>query len=197
VGSRSKARARAQASQAGGHSSLAPRQLARSRGPQPQASSRPRQTGSSPSPSGTEGLTGIATDAERGPRPRTVLALAVIEAIEAVGVLVAAILAGLDTGTGKSYHLASGIAITLIGLGTAVALGFVARGLWAGSRWTRTPALLTQLFTGIVGIYLVQSARYDWGIPALALTLGGFAMLLAPASVRVLTPGRVQKPGEG
>ena len=111
--------------------------------------------------------------------------------------LLAAILAAFATGSGRSYHLASGIAITLIGLGTAVALGFVARGLRTGSRWTRTPALLTQLFTGIVGIYLVQSGRYDWGIPALLLALGGFAMLLAPPSVRVLTPGRVQKPDHG
>jgi hypothetical protein len=133
---------------------------------------------------------------ERGPIPRTVQALAVIEAIEAVGVLIAAILAGLDTGSGKSYHLASGIAITIIGVGTAVALGLVARGLAAGHRWTRTPTLLTQLFTGIVGIYLVQSARYDWGIPALALAVGGLAMLLAPPSVELLTPGRIRKPGE-
>jgi hypothetical protein len=133
---------------------------------------------------------------DHGPTPRTVQTLAVIEAVEAVGVLLATILAAIDTGSGKSYHLASGIAITLIGLGTAIALGLVARGLQAGRRWTRTPTMLTQLFTGIVGIYLVQSGKYDWGIPALLLATGGFAMLLAPASVRLLTPGRARKPGE-
>jgi hypothetical protein len=117
--------------------------------------------------------------------------------VEALGVLLAAILAGIDTGTGKSYHLASGVAITIIGVATAVALGLVARGLRAGRRWTRTPTMLTQLFVGIVGIYLVQGARYDWGVPALLLALGGFAMLLAPASVKLLTPGRAHKPGEG
>ncbi len=137
------------------------------------------------------------TAPEQRPTPRTVQILAVVEAAEAVGVLLAAILAGIDTGSGKSYHLASGIAITLIGFATAVALGLVARGLLAGSRWTRTPTMLTQLFTGIVGIYLVQGARYNWGIPALLLTIAGFALLLAPPSVQALTPGRAERPGQG
>ncbi len=131
----------------------------------------------------------------QGQPPRTVLALAAIEAIEAAGVLLAAVIAGLDTGSGRSYHLASGIAITVIGVGTALLLGLVARGL-AG----RTPLdaarrlLLTQLFTGIVAIYLLQAPRYEWGIPALVLALAGIAMLFAPASMQLLTPGRPDKP---
>jgi hypothetical protein len=124
-----------------------------------------------------------------------VLALAVIEAVEAAGVLLAAALAGVDTGSGKAYELASGIAITAIAAGTALALGFVARGLRAGRRWTRTPALLTQLFTAVAGIILTQGGRYVWGIPALVLAVAGFAMLMAPPSVQLLTPGRPQEPG--
>jgi hypothetical protein len=130
-----------------------------------------------------------------GPTPRTVLGLAVVELIEAGGILLAAILAGVATGSGKSYQLGSGVAITVIGVGVAIALALVARGLRSGRRWARTPTLLTQLFVGIVGIYLTQSGRYDWGIPALALAAGGFALLLAPASLRVLTPGRTEPPG--
>jgi hypothetical protein len=125
-----------------------------------------------------------------------VLTLATVQLVEAAGVLLASVLAGLDTGAGKSYHLSSGIAITVIGVATAIGLALVARGLRAGSRWTRTPALLTQLFTGIVGIYLVQAPRYDWGIPALLLAIVGFAMLMAPASVELLTPGRIRKSGQ-
>ena len=125
------------------------------------------------------------------------LAVAIVQAVEAAGVLVASVLAGVDTGAGKSYQLASGIAITAIGVATALGLALVARGLRSGRRWTRTPALLTQLFTGIVGIYLVQGGRYAWGIPALLLAVAGVAALMAPASVELLTPGRVHKPGEG
>jgi hypothetical protein len=57
--------------------------------------------------------------------------------------------------------------------------------------------MLTQLFVGIIGIYLIQAHRYDWGIPAVLLAVAGFAMLMAPASVQLLTPGRVEKPGQG
>jgi hypothetical protein len=125
--------------------------------------------------------------------PWPVRTLAVIELLEAVGVLVAAALAAFDAGSGQSYHRASGIAITLIGIATALLLALVARGLWAGRRWSRTPALLTQLFAGIVGLYLTQGGRYEWGIPAIALAVTGIAMLMAPASVELLTPGRIRK----
>ncbi len=113
-----------------------------------------------------------------------------MQAVEATGVLVASVLAGIAAVGGHSYQHASGIAITLIGIGTAAALGLVARGLRAGRRWSRTPAMLTQLFTGIVAIYLLQAPRLDWGIPAIALAIAGFGALLAPASIALLTPGR-------
>src|SRR4029077_3439521 len=90
-----------------------------------------------------------------------------VQAADAAIVLVATVLAGVDTATGQSYQVGSGIALTLIGLATAAALAAVARGLARVGRWSRTPALLTQLFVGIVGIYLVQSDRYEWGVPCL------------------------------
>lgn len=127
-----------------------------------------------------------------GQRPPTIAVAVVIEALEAVLVLVAALLAGIDTGQGKSYQLSSGIAITVIGVAVAAVLGLVAAGLRRPRRWTRTPALLTQLFTGIVGIYLVQGARYAWGVPAILLAVAGFVTLLAPPSTRALTVGLPQ-----
>jgi hypothetical protein len=114
-------------------------------------------------------------------------AAAVVEGVEVIGILIAALLAGIATLQGKSYQNASGIAITLIGIGAAIALSFVAYGLVKAKRWSRTPALLTQLFTGIIGIYLVQGARYLWGVPALVLCVGGFILLLVPPSLRALT----------
>jgi peptidoglycan/LPS O-acetylase OafA/YrhL len=122
-----------------------------------------------------------------------VLAAAVIETIEATGILLAAILAGIATAAGHSYQTASGIAITLIGIGMAVLLGLVAHGLRRARRWSRTPAMLTQLFTGIVAVYLVQSGRLDWGVPGIVLAIAGAAALLSPASVKLLTPGRIEK----
>jgi hypothetical protein len=110
-------------------------------------------------------------------------------------VLVAALLAGVATAEGHSYQLSSGIAISIIGVATAAGLGLVSRGLRRARRWTRTPALMTQLFVGIVGIYLVQGGRYEWGVPALLLAVSGFVTLLAPPSTRALTAGLPQPAG--
>ena len=125
--------------------------------------------------------------------PRTVLAAAAVELVEAAIVLVAAFWAGIATATGHSYQTSSGVAITIIGVGTACLLALVARGLRRARRWSRTPAMLTQLFTGIVAVYLLQSGRLDWGVPVVVLAVAGLAALLAPASINVLTPGRTQK----
>lgn len=131
-----------------------------------------------------------APSPERRPRPKTLVLAALVEGLEVAGICVASVLAAIATIQGRSYQDSSGIAITLIGFGTAVALAFVAAGLAAGRRWSRTPALLTQLFTGIVGVYLVQGQRLWWGVPAVALTAVGFAALLAPSSFRALAYGR-------
>jgi hypothetical protein len=119
-------------------------------------------------------------------RPRILAVAALVQAMEAVAVLGASVLAGVDAATGRSYHVNSGIAITIIGVLTAIALAWVAAGLAAARAWSRTPALLTQLFIGIVSIYLVQGHRYTWGIPGLVLTAAGFVAVLVPPSLRAL-----------
>jgi len=119
-------------------------------------------------------------------RPPSLLGAAAVQAADAVIVLVASVLAGVDTVAGRSYQEGSGIALTLIGIGTAVALAWVAVGLSRARRWSRTPTALTQLFVGIVSIYLLQGHRYAWGIPSLLLACAGMALLLAPASLRAL-----------
>jgi hypothetical protein len=132
----------------------------------------------------------VAPAEQRQGRPPTVAAAAVVQAIQSAAILLAAILAGIAALEGKSYENASGIAITAIGVGTAIVLGYVAVGLARARRWSRTPALLTQLFTGIVGIYLVQGHRWSWGVPALVLCVAGFVLLLSPPSIRALTVGK-------
>ena len=119
-------------------------------------------------------------------RPPSLLGAAAVQAADAVIVLVASVLAGVDTVAGRSYQEGSGIALTLIGIGTAVALAWVAVGLSRARRWSRTPTALTQLFVGIVSIYLLQGHRYAWGIPLLLLACAGMGLLLAPASLRAL-----------
>jgi hypothetical protein len=121
-----------------------------------------------------------------GHSPATLRAAAVVQAAEAALVLAATVLAGIDTAAGQSYQTGSGIALTVIGAASAAALAVVAAGLARARRWSRTPALLTQLFVGIVGIYLLQASRLDWGVLSVVLAVAGFAALLAPPSLRAL-----------
>jgi hypothetical protein len=90
--------------------------------------------------------------------------------------------------------VSSGIALTVIGVAAVAALGFVAAGLARARRWSRTPALLTQLFAGIVGIYLLQGHRLDWGLALVVLAALGFATLLSPPSMRALTHNQRNDP---
>ena len=129
-------------------------------------------------------------------RPPSLAVAAVAQAAEGAGVLIAAVLAGIDAGSGKSYHVNSGIALTVIGLLTAAALGFVAAGIVRARPWSRTPALLTQLFTGIISIYLIQGHRYEWGLPGLVLAVAGMAGLLVPPSMRALAREPRQAAGD-
>jgi hypothetical protein len=129
-----------------------------------------------------------------GHSPATLRAAAAVQAVESAVVLAATALAGINTAAGRSYQLGSGIALTLIGAASAAALALVAAGLARARRWSRTPALLTQLFFGIVGIYLLQAHRLEWGVPLLVLAAAGLAALLAPPSLRALTRQEQTKP---
>jgi hypothetical protein len=132
-----------------------------------------------------------------GHSPATLRAAAVVQAAEAALVLAATVLAGVDAAAGRSYQTGSGIALTVIGAASAVALAAVAVGLARARRWSRTPALLTQLFVGIVGIYLLQANRLDWGVLSVVLAVAGFAALLSPPSLRALTGQEQKRPEPG
>jgi len=124
--------------------------------------------------------------------PPTLRAAAVIQVAESVLVLVATVLVGVDAASGQSYHVNSGIALLVLGVVAVLALALVAAGLARARRWSRTPALMTQLFAGIVGIYLLQGHRLDWGLALVVLAVLGFAALLSPPSMRALTSDKTR-----
>ena len=118
--------------------------------------------------------------------PRALRLAAAVQAVEAVGMLVAAGFAAAATAGGQSYARASGIALTLIAVGTAVLFGAFAAGLAKARPWTRTPVVMTQLAIGIWGIYLLTGHRAEWGVPMLLLAAGALAALFTPAALRAL-----------
>jgi hypothetical protein len=105
---------------------------------------------------------------------------------QAAGLCVASVLAAIDTIDGQAYQRGSGIALTLIGFCTVAAVAAVAVGVAQARRWSWTPAILIQLFTLIVGIYLLQGSRYSWGVPAVVLAAGVAVLLLLPRSLEAL-----------
>ncbi len=119
-------------------------------------------------------------------RPGSLRLAAGAQGVEAVGLCVAAVFAALSTADGKSSQLASGIALTLLALGTAAGLAAIAVGLARARPWSRIPAVMTQLFVVIAGISLLDGHRPEWGVPALAAAAACLAGLLTPASLRAL-----------
>ena len=121
------------------------------------------------------------------PRPETLLVAAAVQAVEAAGVFVAAVLTAVDTASGRSYQQSSGIALTVLAFLAVVAVAFIAVGIFRARQWSRTPALLTQLFVGTTGVYLLDAHHLDWGLPALLVAIAGFLGLCLPASWHTLS----------
>ncbi len=120
------------------------------------------------------------------PRPRALWLAAAVQGAEAIGMCVAAAFAAVSTAGGHSYHRASGVALTLIALGTAAGFAAFAAGLAKAKPWTRTPVVMIQLFVVIAGITLLDGHRPEWGVPALLLAACCLAALFTPASLRAL-----------
>jgi hypothetical protein len=112
---------------------------------------------------------------------------AVVQAVEAAGLCLAAALAAADIAAGRAYQRSSGIALVVLEFIVAAGLAALASGLARSRPWSRTPAVMTQLLTGVIGIFLLQAGRYEWGVPALVLALAGLAGLFTPSSLKALS----------
>ena len=107
-------------------------------------------------------------------------------ALEAVGLCVAVVANAIDDVNGRTSTQSNAIGFMLFEFIIAVGVALIALGVHRVQPWSRTPALIVQVFTAMIAIWLLQAHRYDWGLPALLLALAGFAGLLAPASLRAL-----------
>jgi hypothetical protein len=148
---------------------------------------RPTRTGQAGPTTGQADPAQPSGSAAPAARPTAGLRVAAAAQVtEAVGLLVAAAFAAAATADGRSYQLASGIALILIAVGTAVGLAVIAVGLARARPWSRTPTAMTQLFVIIAGLTLLDGHRPEWGVPALVLAGVCLAGLLTPASLRAL-----------
>jgi hypothetical protein len=125
--------------------------------------------------------------------PRELRLAAAALALEAVGMCVAAGFSAVSTADGQSYQRASGIALTLIAVGTAVVFALFARGVAKARPWTRTPVVMTQLAIGVWAIYLLRDHRPEWGVPMLLVAACCLVALFTPASLRALNRPPMQR----
>ena len=124
-------------------------------------------------------------------RPTALLLAAAAQALEAVGLAVAAVFSAVSTADGRSSHLANGIMLTLLAIAVAAGIAGISVALARAKPWTRTPTAMMQLIAIISGVVLLQGHRPEWGAPALVLAAACLAGLATPASLRALNRSSV------
>jgi hypothetical protein len=111
---------------------------------------------------------------------------AAAQAAEALGLCVVIVLNVIDSASGNTWTASNAIAQIVVEAVVAAGVAWVAYGIARARPWSRTPAVLTQVFTAMIAIWLLEAHRYAWGVPALLLAIAGLAGLLAPSSWRAL-----------
>ena len=115
------------------------------------------------------------------------LMAAAAQAAEAAGLFVAVILNVIDSASGNAWTTSNAIAFIVLEAIVAAGVAWVAAGIARVRPWSRTPAVMTQVFTILIALWLLEAHRYGWGVPALLLAIAALAGLFAPASLRALT----------
>ena len=109
-------------------------------------------------------------------------ACAALVALVAVGLLGAAVFFVVEVFVATPDDRTRALVAALLALVVAVGIALVARGLAAGRRWARAPAVVVNLLVLPVAFDLVRGGRWYVGLP---LVLGGLvvlALLFAPAT---------------
>jgi hypothetical protein len=127
----------------------------------------------------------VTSEGRRTPTPMLRVGVAA-QAAEALALCAAIVLNVVDAASGRSWTTSSAVGFIAVELIVAIGVAWIAAGLARVRPWSRTPAVMTQVFTLLIAIWLLEAHRYAWGGPALFLAAAGFAGLLAPASLRAL-----------
>jgi len=112
----------------------------------------------------------------------TLRACAALVALQAIGLAAAAVFTVVELVVSSSDDPVRAVVSGLLALAAAVGLGLVARGLLAGRRWARAPALVTNLILLPVAYGLLQADVWYAGIPLLLWALAVLLLLFAPST---------------
>jgi hypothetical protein len=126
--------------------------------------------------------------------PNLLLVGAAAQGLEAAGLFVVIVANLIDLADGHTYQKSGAIAIIVIEVIVAIGVAWIASGIVRVRPWTRTPAVMTQVFTLVIAVWLLEAHRIAWGLPALVIALAGLAGLFAPTSLRALARPRGTTP---
>lgn len=150
-----------------------------------------RQATARPDAEAAAKATAAADDAPTGPRPTRLTAAALLAAAEGVVLLgfgVYVLIMGL-TGDPESPQQAEMLGVTVVALALLPLLA--ARGLWLRRRWSRGPAMITQLMALPVAWTLVQNGGglIAAGVVTAIAALAVLALLINPTATEALGIG--------
>jgi hypothetical protein len=120
------------------------------------------------------------------PGTRMLRVAAAVLAAEALGLCVAVVFNAVDAARGQAWTAANGAGFIALEVIVAIAVAALASGVAKVRPWSRTPAVMTQVFTALIASWLLEAHRYAWGLPALLLCVAGLVALFAPTSLRAL-----------
>lgn len=120
------------------------------------------------------------------PAGRTLVWCASLVALEAVGLLAAAVFYLVELVVAEAGDRVRALVTVALALAAGAGLALVARGLLHRRRWARAPALVTNLILLPVGYGLVQGGRWYVGLPLLLLGVAVLVLLFAPATAAAL-----------
>lgn len=113
------------------------------------------------------------------PRPRR-LAGALL-AVQVVTILGFCVFYLVELAIGRGADTTQTIMSVVVFLGGAALLAFLARGLWRGSPWTRTPGVLWNVFVALIAVSLGQSGQWLLAVLVGAVAVGGIVGIVAPS----------------
>ena len=111
--------------------------------------------------------------------PFTLLLAAALEALLGLIAVAGGLYTAVETVVGDPLNTTTALAVAVLAVGGGALMLKVAHGLYLAQGWSRSPAVLTQLFLLPVAVTLVQSDRPELGYPLVALAVCALVALFA------------------
>ena len=142
-----------------------------------------------PKPTGSATIVEAVTAS--GPRRPTALRVplgtaAAVAGLQVAGLVAFAVVIVARAVRGERSSAANVLLVCVALLVWAAGLALAARGLLAGSRWSRSPLVVSELLLLAVGVSLVQAGQGWLGWPLVVGSAAAVAALFAPAVTELL-----------